>query len=285
MIFIYIAVAFLAIMYIGSPIVVRLNMKFNTRSLPEPIAIEAMPPVVYDYFGRTAPPLMNCGFRLATYLRVPQHVPNVVAYVALWAHDTAGQMALAAVMYASASGTVKVKRHVEFMTKLASGLEILTNNSSELGVFRHTPEKDTLAVQDLEDIVALYRVHLLREATLAPQDEPRFMPEPGSEAGTFVDGIAHELRQQTDLGFFYAAGGGVYRPTSLGALVMTYKELPPFKQFRRGRMRQRAQRALLESQTCALYQPTGAPITHESPYPPATSSPLAASAEDASAFR
>src|SRR6187431_658465 len=88
----------LLLMYVGGPLVIKATLKLKARPRIIPIDVPNMPPEVYGYFGGTAPALTACGFSIASYIYIPDQVPNATAYVALWVNRPAGQMATAVVI-------------------------------------------------------------------------------------------------------------------------------------------------------------------------------------------
>jgi len=261
-----IAVGIALVLYVGTPILIRFSVKLNARGRIEPVDIANMPPEVYEYFGRTAPALGACGFGLAAYIRTPDMVPNVVSYVALWVNRTAGQMATAVAIYASASGKTWVKCHTEFLTKVADGMAVLTNNATDLNSFRRVPMKDALHAEAVQVLEQLYRLHLSRESRLVPAAAPRYLPEEGQEISSFAEGCEYDIRRQAKVGYLRETQPGLYRQTWVGAYMMTWGELPPVKHIRRAFVRARARRELQEAMRQPVAPPRNVAITHISPY-------------------
>jgi hypothetical protein len=256
------------LLYVGAPLLVRFSMQLKARPTILPIDVPHMPPEVYGYFGGTAPALTACGFNIASYVYIPDQVPNVTAYIALWVNPFAGQMATAVVVYPSAAPSAgpRAKIYVEFLTKLADGMAILTNNSGDLGAFKKSAQKDTLRAARVQDPGMLYHIHRNREARLANSGARRYLPEPGREAVAFVEAVAWDTRKQLTTGYFYEAEPDVLRPTLLGALLMTWGELPPFKQIRLARSDREAEREMRQAMEGPPPPPVRANVTHESPY-------------------
>ena len=273
MTFVYVVLAIVAglvlLMYVGAPLIIKATLKLKVRPRIIPIDVPHMPPEVYGYFGATAPAFTACGFNIASYVYIPDQVPNATAYVALWVNHPAGQMATAVVIYPTpqaAAGGTTAKIYVEYLTKLAEGLAILTNNSNDLGAFKKTAAKDTLRAVKVQDPAMLYGLHLHREARLARPEAKRYLPAPGHEAAAFVEAVAWDTRKQLETGYFHEAEPDLLRPTLRGALFMTWGELPPFKKIRLARSDREAGRQLREAMQGPTPQPLRANLTHESPY-------------------
>ena len=98
-----------------------------------------------------------------------------VIYV--WPPQTAGMI-----------GHARVKTYCEFSTKYAAGQSILTNNSPDIGSFAKLPTRDILRVKE-PDIQRLYRVHCYREAKLGEANALRYVPAPGAEQTSLLEGL------------------------------------------------------------------------------------------------
>jgi hypothetical protein len=264
---VYIAVAVLALLYIGGPLLVKQQQAINARAPIVPIAIERMPEEVYALFGESAAEFQSLGFELIAYFTQPGMVGNVTPYVALWTNRGAGQSACATVIYTHAPNLpVQTKRYLEFSTKMAEGMAVMTNNATSLGSFKKVRTSDSLYAAQVQDAQQLYRLHLYRESVLTQPGAPRFLPAPGHELESFREGSEYVIRRQVGTGYYLDAGDGVYRMTFRGAFAMTWALLPPFKGLRAARERERVRKQLRESEQRPLAPTANVRISHESPY-------------------
>jgi hypothetical protein len=250
--------------YVLGPILVGRSLRIKARPQLEPVEVAAMPADVYEYFGQTAQGLAACRFELVAYLLVRDQVPNVTAYVALWVGRTTGQAAVAIVTYAGSRAVPNVQRFTEFLTRPAPGVIVLTANTSEYGTFKRDPKlRNSVSLEDVQDVAALYQVHLNRESRLIPASAARYLPPPGKEVDYFADEMEQEIRTHIATGRHSTRDGEVFHPTPWGACVMTWGQLFPIKQIRKRAMRRRAAWELSHAQPLPF--PSNVRITEQLP--------------------
>lgn len=260
-----ILVLILLVPYVLGPVLVKLSLRIRSRPELQALAAEALPREVYEYFGRTAQGLMACRFTICSYFQVTDQVPNVVGYVALWINRTCGQAATSVVLISKAGAGFKVQRYVEFLTKPVSGPAVLTNNTRELQSFKIDPaHKDVASLPKVEDVAALYQVHLNREARLIRPDAPRYLPPQGQEMSFFTEAVARDVEDQVATGRLFNPSADVHRATWPGAVAMTYGQIFPIKQFRQAARNRRAAGELAAARPMPFF--ANARITEQSPY-------------------
>lgn len=257
-------IALAALFYLIAPLIVLSTMKLKQQPTIVMIPVEQLPQEAYEYFAATAPGLMQCGFEVVAYIHIPDQVPNAQAYLALWINRGAGQCATAVVIYAGQ--VLAVKRYLEFLTKAATGIAVLTNNAVDLSSFKKVKSKDVARVPQLQDPADVYRVHLSREARLLAPNDIRYLPAPGDEVQSLAEGGLYELLRQASVGWLRQMPDGDFCPTLQSAYVMTLGELPPFKQVRRFLADRAAIREIRFAAVRVATAPTDVRITHESPY-------------------
>jgi hypothetical protein len=247
--------------YFGAPVLVRSAMWFNTEAPVQSLMPEQLPPEAWQYFGQTAPPLAECGFRVAAYASVTGMVPNGLTYFALWLNEPAGQWAMATWLNPGS------KRYVEFMTVFGDASSVLTNNSGELSVFKSHPSKDTVTAPWLADPRELYRLHCYRETLARPRDSTRYVAAEGEALGMTLDGVGRELALQERLGYFEKTEQpSIYRMTVMGAFLMTWKELFPAKPMRKWLAEQRVRGQERAARSANVCPPRGVRVSRVSPY-------------------
>ena len=96
------------LVYLGLPLVIKSSLVLRGRPTVRGISVGEMPEEVYRHFGQSAPGLQACGFAIKAYVHIPDMVPNAVAYLALWTNESAGQMAVATVIYAQAPNVLAI---------------------------------------------------------------------------------------------------------------------------------------------------------------------------------
>jgi hypothetical protein len=254
-------VGIVGLLYVGAPALVYGTLALNARPTLEPRVIRTLPPAAAAYFAETAPGFAACGFRVAAHVHIADMMRGQQSTVTLWLHDAAGQQATAVVM---GNG----KRYCEFMTKFSRGPAVLTNNSNDLGGFKRVRTKDTAAAPWLDDLADLYRLHLYREILFTPTDPTRYLPAKGHELASFMDGLEFDLERQVHAGYFRRGRTpNEYRPSLVGAFMMTWKELPPMKQIRRPRVHRRVRAQEDAARTAGLVKaPANVRISNQSPY-------------------
>jgi hypothetical protein len=261
---IYAGVGLVLLFYVGAPLLILATFKLNARPEFEPVPIESMPVEVYDYFGQTATMLQRLGFELISYFTMPGSVANVVPYCAFWQNRTAAQAALVTVIYSAGSGA---KQSIEFSTKWADGMAVMTNNSATPGSFKRTHHSDSLYASSVQNVAQLYRLHCHRESVLTKPDAVRFLPAAGQEMTIFAVSYEYVARRQIATGYLREdSTPGVYRATLKGAFAMTWPLLPPFKQHRAAAEKKRVDEQLAAAMMSPVGPPTNIRISHESPY-------------------
>jgi hypothetical protein len=259
--YVWIPASLAALYYFGAPLVVRGAMWFNTRAPVQSLMPEQLPPEAWQYFGQTSPSMAECGFRVVAYACVTGMVPSGLTYFALWMNESAGQWAM--VTWMNPGG----KKYVEFLTVFGDASSVLTNNSGELSVFKHHPSKDTVTAPWIADPRELYRLHCYRETLARPQDVTRYVPAEHEALGKTLDGVARELAQQEEFGYFErTVQPAIYRMTFPGAFLMTWKELFPAKPVRKWLAERRARSQELAARGANVCPPRGVRVSRVSPY-------------------
>lgn len=257
--------------FVGGPLLIWFTQTTNAQRDTRLIEPEAVPADTYEFFKETAPGLTECGFSIASYLRLDDLsvAAHATGYVALWVNRPAGQAAAVTSLHCHPkNGPAKIQHWSEFVTHVVNGLHITTANSDELSVAKAVSGKNVLMASAVKDVVELYRLHLSRELQLVMPAATRYLPPAGHEADWFVEDCQVSLLEQEESGYWYYAGSrkDVYRPTLVGAFIMVWRILPPIKQIRAARMRRRVRQAIEQAEGLHLSAPKAVPITHQSPY-------------------
>jgi hypothetical protein len=267
---ILVIIGLVVLVYVGAPLLIKSTMRLNRRPTVRAMDVPALPSEAHDYFGRTAGPLAALGFELRAYFALDDAVPNVNSVHAWWVNHDTGQNALASVIYTRTPNSAlppKAKPYLEFLTKEASGLAIMTNNSPDASSFKRLPDADTLIASAVQDVNDLYRLHVAREHRLGSAGATRYVPAPGDELAVFVEMYDYPILRQVEVGYFrYDDQADVYRMTTRGAFAMTWGQLPPIVQLRRARDRAEASRQLAEVNRAPRDPRRGVPVTSDSPY-------------------
>jgi hypothetical protein len=263
---VYLIIALPFLLYLGLPLVIKATLKLNARPSLQPFMPKYVPEIAKEYFELTVPKLAALGFEQEACFTVENAVPNVTSHVSLGINRKSGQAVIATVMVTAQQGDKPpvVKEHVEFLTRLATGQSITTNNSVDLGAFKPTKEVDNLSAPNLQDPAQLYQLHQWRDSKFASASAERFLPAPGAALPWFADGYEESIAKQVKTGYVQAdsSNPSMYSPTIQGAYAMTWGQLPPMKQMRRTAADKRAEEQIRQAGTRAL--PSQAVrITHE----------------------
>ncbi len=232
--------------YVLGPVLVRLQQKQPARPGLEPYdpTGHTMREDVAAAFRRTIDILAPGEFRVAADLFHVGDLTKLVLRIALLERDNAEQ----AIVVGTHSTDPKSRAsacYVECFTKFVGGGTLLVNNNTQPTVFGRVAHKRVECFPQVRDparIVAIHRalVHRSPEHTL-PIDG---MGEP---VGFLIGATVRELEQQVGTGYLWLdRPAQVYRPTWKGALLMSWKLLPPMSQIRAVIARRRAAARLRE---------------------------------------
>lgn len=257
-----------ALWYLGVPLLIKQNLRINSRPALTPLTPTNLPDDAQEYFNSAAPAMQSLGFEKSACFIMENSIPGVTPHVQMWTNHKTGQYATANVIISkSGDKPPTIKKHVEFLTKLADGMAILTNNSSELGAFKKTDASDTVSATRLADINHLYRLHAWRDAKLGGPSAPRFLPNPGSEMQWFGDANQESIERQIATGYLQQDSGdpSIYTPTLMGAYMMTWSQQWPMKSMRRSSEDKRAEVQIGEAAAARQAPPASVRITSDRP--------------------
>jgi hypothetical protein len=270
---IYLAFGLVALAYLGLPLFIKFTMKLNARPALQPFTPKYAPEIAREYFEEVGPKLTSLGFETESSFTVEGAVPNVTSHVLLGINRKSGQAVTTCVMVTQPQGDKPpiVKTHVEFLTRLATGQSVTTSNSIDLGAFKKTSAVDALSAPKLQDINQLYQLHQWRESKGMSAAAERFLPAPGAALDWFADGYEESIARQVKTGYLAVdpSDKTMYSPTIQGAYMMTWGELPPMKQMRRGKEDQRAEQQVRQAGTRPIPAAAAVKITFERANAPA----------------
>jgi hypothetical protein len=265
-------IALPALWYLGVPLLIKSTMKINARPALTPVTPKFLPEDVKDYFDEVAPKLSSLGFEPVACFVVENSMPNVTPHVQLWFNRRAGQMATANFVIAKQPGDKPpvIKTHLEFLTKMADGPSIATNNSAEVGAFKKTAACETVSATRLKDPAHLHRLHAWRETKLAPASAERFIPAAGQELAWFSEMYEESIARQVGTGYLQRNAGDptTFQPTFHGAYVMTWAQMWPMKGLGRSAEDRRAEGQVRECAAAGeVKPPSSVRITNKQPTP------------------
>lgn len=206
----------------------------------EPVSLEFLPPSMRRYFESGGRQLSELGFESRGYLAMSGSAA-LSGVVALWARPDVGDTAI----IVRAKGPFQRTSVLEFQTEFSEGTRIATNNWSNLTVLARVPKDHKLSLPGI-DARRLYLVHRARVGKHMPPDADR-IPETGGEAETVRKDMIRSYEEQVAAGWMRRTRhAGSYRPTLLGAFLMTWGLMWPISWCRRGMRRMRVRRELDE---------------------------------------
>jgi hypothetical protein len=168
-------------------------------------------------FGPPARAMLRTSSSTVSYLSVLEHRDETTVAVAM-----------------AVQVTVKDKHRVRCVLNLRSdfkdGRSIFTSNTKTASAFPRNPRHDGLRFADVTDTVALWRIHQYRVQERA-RAVPTVRPTVNGDLFGYVKRELGEAYQRwCAIGYFQRTSDGGVRPTILGALLMVWRMLPPWKQ-------------------------------------------------------
>jgi hypothetical protein len=243
---------FLLLTYVGGPLLIHRTMRLPTEPRLIPFALDhpSLPPEDARDFQAVADQLRPAGFEPVAGLAAPEQAPKVRAILLLLANRKARDLAMATTMYAdSTAGPPRRSFYVEFVSRFRDGTVVLTNNTSQAGVFGPRPTHTAGYFPAVKEADRLYRLHQQLVARHpAGAKVLRLDEEFGGDARAAVAAsMVEEMEAQVKIGYLYlSTHEQVYRPTCKGAFLMTWKLLWPLNAIRKARRERAAARLTAE---------------------------------------
>lgn len=231
------------------PIVVWLTRRAGARPQFEPFvpARHQVPPDVAAVLQESCDALAGEGFRVVADLFLTGQVKRVSTRAVLLETAATAEVALAVAAFSAARPARLVACYVELPTKFRDGRSVSVNNNPRAGAF--TPARSRIVVRfpDVRDPARLYRI---KRAYLARRyGGVKRVPfeHQGDPARFLSEAMVRELEEQVETGMWWRDDvAQVFRPTFVGAWVMSWRLLPPFRAIRTARLRRRAAALLKE---------------------------------------
>jgi hypothetical protein len=223
-----------AIMYIGGPILIFFSHRQSARPnlVPFQPGATPLPANVDQYFHTTSWALAQQGFEIITGMFLPSQVENVIVALIFLVNRHEKDAAICVAMHNNAPGMSQTVFHLEFVTRYRDGRVVQTNNAANLNAFPIPPECTNSYLPSVQDPVQLYRVHqaICRRYGGGKKIIKLDEQYAGDALRYMTDAIIEELEAATKAGYMrHLESEGIYRPTVLGAIKMTYGELWPYK--------------------------------------------------------
>jgi hypothetical protein len=224
--------------------------KVEPKLLPFPADHPGLPEEVEDHFQRVTEQLAKVGFEVVQGIALPGNVPKVKALLMMFANRTTKDIAMATVMYVDTPQAPKLQTaHVDIGARFRDGTLVLTNNCARLGTFSKRPNAYTTQFPMVRTADRLFRLHSQLVEMHGSGEKILRLDEEfhGDAVATLAKGMREEIEAQVANGCMYLSEQeGLFRLTWKGAILMTWKLLPPLKQIRHALLERKARRLLAE---------------------------------------
>lgn len=190
------------------------------------------------YFDESIEAMAEIGFECLGEYALPDLMPNAKAVAQIYRNETTCETAMVNSIWGIADGSVVARtQFAEFICRFDhSDVHLIqTNNATMLGAFPDAPKNLTFRLPQMEQIDSLYVCHtrLMERHAPTARRVSRLEHEFHGDAQKFLQHVVliECFDRQITTGYLQATEDG-WRPTIYGALLMTWKELWPFKQLR-----------------------------------------------------
>ena len=239
--------------FMVGPILVYFTMRLSAD--PEVVEFDpeepSLPIEIADHFDEVADRLEPPGFEVITAMALPRQTPGVTVVLQLMLHRQNKDAAIACAIYAKTDMGIKLQTlYTEIVARYEDGTRICANNSDALSAFSYPDHYVMYQFTMVKNPAKLYRLfqRLLERHTPSGRKILRLESERhDSIADYLAQGLLEEMDTQIESGFLYLdESRAAYRPTMKGALLMTWKNLPPLNSIAKARRDHAARRILDE---------------------------------------
>jgi hypothetical protein len=232
---------FYVILFVISPIVVRIQFCFRAKIDPRAIPLDEMPEPARAYIEPRVAEFAPWNFDLVACLSLNDVTPSAAAYVALLSNVHTAEWADVTFVRSS----IKKSGYIEFVTRCSEQLQIDTNTSATAPIFFSVPRHHIFRFPQVPDVFTLYRIHRMLVTEITHGALP-VIPPAGGEVAEFKRRLERHGSWQQEHGYMYLdASGENYRLTWKGAILATWRSIWPISTWRRWRQR-RENRTILD---------------------------------------
>ncbi|HEV3302480.1 MAG TPA: hypothetical protein VG055_22685 [Planctomycetaceae bacterium] len=228
-----------AFLYLGGPLLTYVNLRQSAD--PNVVRLEAtqqalLPAGIRNYLERVENELRVCGFERVDDVALPNQVRNVAANLRLFLHRENQDFASCTAAYSKIGNTWGERlKYVAFTTYFRNGTTFGTSNLSIPGCFPPRPNYRSTKFRTVQSAGELYELHravISDEARTGTKELP-LLDRFGGDAAAYIRWtMLAEMQDATNSGCLYLnEKEGKYVPTVIGAIVMTWKQLWPWKLF------------------------------------------------------
>lgn len=229
--------------YVGIPLLCYQTQRMSGQPRYEEVRLDEIDEEVAESLMQATRPVIDLGFQEPLIFHTDDAVSNVDLYSIVLVDRTLGHVAVLAVIVGTLVPS-NVKLIVEFSTSYESGESFDTLCSDVLPAFSPSPKSVLTHLIDPVSIPLLYRLHchivnkhsLTNPKVFAPGKALKYLTE---------EGYKKVFEEQEKRGIL-SKRGHEFRPTLLGAFIISWGVLFPFSWIRRLRLRQNQARLLAE---------------------------------------
>ena len=246
-----------ALFYLAVPLLIWTTFRIEETPTIQRVdpATLPLPGEVQQHLDAVDADLQQLGFESRATLLMPSATPNVISLLRVFVNPASKVSAMANSMIAtikSAAGEqVRHNPYVEFTTRYQDGQVFNTLNSSASSAFPPAPQTLTTRVSWVRDPTQLHLIHdlITRARSGGARKRLRLDESFGGDEIAFLQTcMKEEMQHATKAGYLQlGAENTAYRATLRGAYLMTWKELPPWKQLHARRDRRRAERIMADA--------------------------------------
>lgn len=234
--------ALVALPYAALPLLIKSTLTMAAEPVFLETEISGLPPATRDFIRSRIPPLEALGFELRSVMACPSAGNNIKNYVAILTEEASQILAVVTVIVAVVEG--KEDKHafyVEFSNRFVNDEYVSTMNSDELGAFPVLKGSTVLQVPQVKDEARLLSLHKAGVKVFGANkvsEFPRIQDWP-AYLKSQISKQFHRVAEKTGL-LELDSKTNNFRPTLYGAYVMTWGQIPPFKQLRESKLKAKA---------------------------------------------
>lgn len=237
------ALVLVAIPYVLGPLLILATIRFRYPAKllffdPDDISL---PGDVAEFVYPACEALVSLGFEPVAYFCLPD-VASTNSINVLLINSATDEAAMVNCIYAGWPAAPIKSKFVEFATRFRDGMSVQTSNTRDVDAFRHPPDDHTIHFSEVEDVAALYLRHqLICERLGTTRRELKLIDHTPEEVEQYLQTnvLKEPLDYQVQEGLFRRVDDE-YRPTLIGAWLLTWQELWPLKALRRAASRRNA---------------------------------------------
>jgi hypothetical protein len=233
LIYIFAIILFLPLIlqYIYCPIVIYFKHYHLANPQFIPIEIEAarwqLPASYYEHIDT----LQALGFTPVAHLFTDGQVDSTTVFLTLFMNSIHRETAMVTQIECQMPFYQSSAHYIEFCTEFDDGYELNTNNFHLPNAYRSIPEKEVYRMRKIKDPQTLYSIH--RYLVGEKPGVVRILPSAGNEVHKLCLSIQRDLNKQVEVGNLYLDEvSQKYRPTWIGAFLMTWKLVWPIRLIR-----------------------------------------------------